>query len=101
MLHTDPQETLLREAVRPLVEALAPVRIYLFGSRARGDEAAESDYDLMAIVSQPVPHPYEPAQQALAALWEVSLRADILANGTGSIRTHESCGGVIADDGPA
>jgi predicted nucleotidyltransferase/HEPN domain-containing protein len=39
----------LNEAVRRLVETLQPERIYLFGSRARGDASEESDYDLMVI----------------------------------------------------
>ena len=37
----------LAEAVRRLVEALQPERIYLFGSRARGDAHQDSDYDFL------------------------------------------------------
>ncbi|HPT26673.1 MAG TPA: nucleotidyltransferase domain-containing protein [Bryobacteraceae bacterium] len=40
----------LREMVRRLVEVYAPVRIYLFGSVARGEATADSDYDLMVLV---------------------------------------------------
>lgn len=36
--------------VRRIVERVDPVAIYLFGSRARGDADAESDYDLMIVV---------------------------------------------------
>ncbi|MGI8552391.1 MAG: HEPN domain-containing protein [Dehalococcoidia bacterium] len=46
-------EELLDEAVRRLVERLRPERIYLFGSRARGDALEESDYDLMVVVPEP------------------------------------------------
>ena len=40
----------LDEVVRRLVEAYQPESIYLFGSVARGDSDAESDYDLLIIV---------------------------------------------------
>ncbi|MGI8550875.1 MAG: nucleotidyltransferase domain-containing protein [Dehalococcoidia bacterium] len=46
-------EERLGEAVRRLVERLRPERIYLFGSRARGDAGEESDYDLMVVVPSP------------------------------------------------
>ena len=40
----------LDDVVRKLVEAYQPERIYLFGSLARGDGDADSDYDLLIIV---------------------------------------------------
>jgi len=36
--------------VRRLVGALHPRRIYLFGSRARGDHRADSGYDVLLLV---------------------------------------------------
>jgi HEPN domain-containing protein/predicted nucleotidyltransferase len=44
----------LAELTRRLVERFAPERIVLFGSRARGDHHAESDYDLMVVLGQPL-----------------------------------------------
>jgi hypothetical protein len=41
--------------VRRLVEAYHPERIYLFGSKARGDAGPDSDFDLMVIVSDDAP----------------------------------------------
>lgn len=41
----------LDRALRRLVEAFDPVAVYLFGSRARGDAGAESDYDLMLVLA--------------------------------------------------
>ena len=41
------QDELLAEIVRRLVDAYDPLRVYLFGSRARGDFGPDSDYDIM------------------------------------------------------
>jgi predicted nucleotidyltransferase len=40
----------LDEIVERLVRALAPQRVYLFGSRARGDGGRDSDFDLLIVV---------------------------------------------------
>jgi uncharacterized protein len=45
----DPGE--LDRVVRRLIEGFDPVAIYLFGSRARGDAGANSDYDLMLVLA--------------------------------------------------
>lgn len=42
----------LAEAVRRLVEKFQPERIYLFGSRARGDADEHSDYDILVVVPE-------------------------------------------------
>lgn len=44
------QDPVLAEIVRRLVEAYRPERIYLFGSRARGQVSPDSDYDLLIVV---------------------------------------------------
>ena len=48
VLDRDPK---LAELVRRLVAAHEPERIYLFGSRGRGQGNPESDYDLLMILS--------------------------------------------------
>jgi predicted nucleotidyltransferase/HEPN domain-containing protein len=45
----------LDRMVHEIVEKVAPLVIYLFGSRARGDADAESDYDLMIVVPDDAP----------------------------------------------
>ncbi|MBM4026371.1 MAG: nucleotidyltransferase domain-containing protein [Planctomycetes bacterium] len=42
-------EQLIGEMVDAIVEEVGPRRIYLFGSRARGDQKAESDVDLLIV----------------------------------------------------
>ncbi len=46
MIHNDPK---LTEIVEKIVAAVQPTKIYLFGSRARGDNQPDSDYDLAII----------------------------------------------------
>ena len=72
---TDP---MLAEIVHRLVEAFCPEKIYLFGSRARGEAGQDSDYDLMVIVSQSTEPGYRLAQEAHSLLWGLSVAADIL-----------------------
>ena len=52
ILGRDPKLDLV---VRRLVEAYQPESIYLFGSVARGDADADSDYDLLIIIPDDAP----------------------------------------------
>ena len=52
ILERDPRLGLV---VQRLVEAYQPESIYLFGSVARGDADADSDYDLLIIVPDDAP----------------------------------------------
>lgn len=45
----------LRIAIDRIVAAYDPERIYLFGSRARGEEHGWSDYDLLAVIPDETP----------------------------------------------
>jgi predicted nucleotidyltransferase len=73
-------ELMLGQIVRRLVDALHPEAIYLFGSRARGDAAPDSDYDIMVVV------PDESAgasgldrkRRALRALRGIAISKDLL-----------------------
>jgi predicted nucleotidyltransferase len=45
----------LEHIVKRIVEAVNPHRIYLFGSRARGDATQESDFDLVVVADMEGP----------------------------------------------
>ena len=68
----------LAEIVRRLAEAFAPQRIYLFGSRARGDAHEDSDYDLMVVVADSDESRLRRAQRAYAHLGDIRVPKDVL-----------------------
>ena len=68
----------LVEAVRRLVEALRPERIYLFGSQARGEATGGSDFDLLVVVPSSDEPPHRRAQRAYHVLWGVGVPLDVL-----------------------
>jgi predicted nucleotidyltransferase len=68
----------LAEAVRRLVEALQPERIYLFGSRARGDARDDSDYDFLVVVPEADISVRQLWQRAYDALWGVGFSKDVV-----------------------
>ena len=71
-------DPIVGEIVRRLVEAYQPVRIYLFGSAARGDAGADSDYDIMVVVSDDAPHQLRREDRAYQALRGTGVAADVL-----------------------
>ncbi len=77
------RDELLAEIVRRLVGAYDPSRIYLFGSRARGDAGPDSDYDIMVIVPDDVPPALKDSDLAYDVLWGLKEAGDILIWTTG------------------
>jgi predicted nucleotidyltransferase len=72
------QETLLREMVNRLVNALHPERIYLFGSRARGDAQPDSDYDLLVVVKERAGEGRDMERRAYSAMWGLRTPVEIV-----------------------
>ena len=72
------QDPILAEIVRRLVDAFQPERIYLFGSKARGDEDEDSDYDLMVLVPDDAPPHRRRSRLAYERLWGTGAAADVL-----------------------
>jgi len=79
---TDPillEDAPLADIVWRLVETFHPLRIYLFGSKARGDAGPDSDYDLMVVIpnEQWAPHARH-SRAAYEALRGTGIAADVL-----------------------
>lgn len=64
--------------VKRLVGAYEPERIYLFGSRARGDAGPSSDFDLLVVVPDSAPPERQRSRLAYEALRRTGTSADVL-----------------------
>jgi predicted nucleotidyltransferase len=71
-------DPILDEIIRRLVEAFQPERIYLFGSKARGEMGPDSDYDLMVIVPDDAPPERKQSRLAYKVLRGTRTAADVL-----------------------
>ena len=72
------EDAALAEVVRRLVEAYRPDRVYMFGSKARGDENADSDYDLMLVVPDDAPAERRRSRLAYQVLRGTGTAADVM-----------------------
>ncbi len=61
-----------------LIEAYQPERIYLFGSKARGEAGPDSDYDIMVLVSESSEPAYRRAKHAYEVLRGIATAVDVL-----------------------
>jgi predicted nucleotidyltransferase len=86
------QDSVLDEIVRRLLDAYQPERVYLFGSRARGDAGSDSDYDLLLVVPDDAPAERRDSKLAYRVLWGLPVPASVDAvvcrSGWFHARTH-------------
>jgi predicted nucleotidyltransferase len=68
----------LARMVGRIVEALSPERVYLFGSRARGDHATNSDYDLLVVVPDTDVSVYDLDRTAYRAIGPRDYSVDVI-----------------------
>jgi predicted nucleotidyltransferase len=80
----------LTEAVRRLRDAYSPERIYLFGSRARGDDGPDSDYDLLVVVPDGVAPEARASKIGYQALRGTGIAVDVVvcSHGYFEARVH-------------
>lgn len=71
------KDPILDQIRERLVKELNPKQMYLFGSRARGDHKADSDYDLVAIVEDSGTNMRDRNVQAREALWGIRAAVDV------------------------
>jgi predicted nucleotidyltransferase len=75
---TEEDRCALARIIERLIDAYAPERIYLFGSKARGDYGPDSDFDLMVVVSDAAPVEQQRSRLAYEVLWGTGTAADVL-----------------------
>jgi len=68
----------LNDIVERLKRVYDPEQIYLFGSRARGDDGNDSDFDLLVIIPDDAPRERRGSRLAYQALRGTGVAADVL-----------------------
>ena len=79
-------ENKLKQAIQRMVQFSAPDKIILFGSRAKGTNTEQSDYDI-CILKKNVTHRRKLAQKLYLSLSGLSFPADIIVEGV-LVRCH-------------
>ncbi len=80
--------------VQRLVERFAPIRIILFGSRARGDVRWDSDYDLLVVMPDGVDYK-QTTIEMLRALSDMPAPKDVLITTPDEIAKRGSLVGTV------
>jgi predicted nucleotidyltransferase len=78
MLPVMSDDPVLAQVVERLVGALAPERIYLFGSQARGDASEDSDYDILVVVRARTGPGFHTEHRAYEALSGLGIAKDVV-----------------------
>ncbi len=86
-------EETLQEIVRRIVETVAPEKIILFGSAARGEMGPDSDLDLLIVKSNV--HRRATAQRIEQSLFGINVPTDIIVATPEDIELHKDTIGLI------
>ena len=68
----------IEEMTRRLVEFYRPVRIYLFGSEARGEAGPDSDLDFLVVVRDDTPEPVMRTSAGYSRLSGLGMPKDVI-----------------------
>lgn len=71
------QDDKLKSILEKLIPEFQPTKIFLFGSRCKGNFKADSDYDLFLIVNKSDISRHERMTKALMALWGCGVKVDV------------------------
>ena len=71
-------DPVLEQATQRLVSEFGPSKIYLFGSRSRGDVSPDSDYDFLVVLPSSNDRPLGRAQKAHRALRGLGIAKDVI-----------------------
>jgi len=71
-------DPLLERILDTLVRTFPPLRVFLFGSRSRGDPTGESDDDLLLVVADDASPEGRDPRRAYEALWGLGVAVDVV-----------------------
>lgn len=74
----DSEQQALEAVVQRLVDALHPLSIYLFGSRADGRARPESDFDLLVVFDDEAPNSGSNYEDVYAPLLDMGIGCDVI-----------------------
>ena len=86
-------EEILQEVVRRIVEEIAPEKIILFGSAARGEVGPDSDLDLLVITA--CEHRRNTARKIRRQLFGIGVPIDIIVAKPEDIERYKDSIGLI------
>jgi predicted nucleotidyltransferase len=72
------KQEIIEEMTRRLVDFYRPVRIYLFGSEARGEGGPDSDLDFLVVVPDDTPEQIMRSQEAYVRLSGLGTPKDVI-----------------------
>ena len=72
------KQEVIEEMTRRLVEFYRPVRIYLFGSEARGEAGPDSDLDFLVVVPDDTPEPIMRSSEGHSRLSGLGMSKDVI-----------------------
>ena len=85
----------LAAIVARLVAGFDPLLIHLFGSAARGEAGADSDYDLLLVVADSQQAGLAASRRAASLLWGVPFAADVLVMRDSRFRAEAAVAGSL------
>lgn len=74
----DSEQKALQAVVQRLVDALQPLSIYLFGSRAEGRARPDSDFDLVVALDDEAPNSDADYDEVYAPLLDMDIGCDVI-----------------------
>ena len=84
-----PDEKIIEELVRRIIQAVRPLRIIQFGSASRGEMRPDSDLDVLVVVRDGV-HRGKTSLEIYRHMWGLGFAKDIVVVTESDVRKHRS-----------
>ncbi len=93
-IKTLPNQKLLKEVTRRIVDSVKPRRVLLFGSAAQGQMNRDSDFDVLVVVREPA-HRRRTAQKIYRNLHGTGIAVDIVVATENDLKEYGKRSGTI------